>query len=564
MSVRTRIFLVSLVVALVPFALVAFGLKRETAAHVSELDRANLATLTETIEREVARSAETLRTRLAAIQALALDDNELRLALLEPAHNAFLADYAARIMPLTGLTLLQLQDGSGRILSSGHFRNDYGRIDARLLDLLRQRPGPVLLEFRTASDTRLALATEIELEIAGVRYVLIGGISPDEISWLQGSDPVGHLEVYLRTPGSELPEPEGARVEAIELPFVTGGDVQESSIEIWRVRDPASEALRGIDRWFIGFLLLAWLGAGALGLAASTWVSGPLRELAEKTTRVNLRRYRVRFESDRKDEVGELTRFVGGMVERLRESAAELQDAERRATLGELARQINHDVKNGVTPIRNVLRHLVELEQSDPQSIGRVFQERRHTLESSLAYLEALAANFARLTPRLDRRPVDVNETLRLVADALLAPAGVELRLRLAPDLPAVSADPLGLRRILENVARNAVEAVTPEGVVTISSARLPVAESPFEGSEAVRISVSDTGPGLSVEERSRIFEHFYTTKPAGTGLGLSIVKRLVADFGGTLTIESEPGRGSTFRVTLPAAHEVVRAPEMR
>lgn len=571
MSLRTRIFLISLLVALLPFALVAIGLRRETAEHIGELDRSNLETLTHSIERGAEESAETLSARLSAIKALALDDNELRLALLDPSRRAHLVDYAPRMMALTGLSMLQLQDESGLVLSSGQFRNDYGRIDLTTQELLRSRRDPVLVEFRTASDTRLALATEVELEVAGNRYCLIGGVSPEAISWMKDNRRIGSLQLRLHTPSetpSEVVAPGAVQVGAIDFPFLAEGahDVKQASIEIWRVGNPASEALRGIDRWFLGFLAFAVLGAVALGFAASAWVSRPLRELAEKTTQVHLRRHRTRFESDRKDEVGELTRFVGGMVERLQDSAAQLQDAERRATLGELARQINHDVKNGVTPIRNVLRHLVELEQQDPQSIGRVFHERRPTLESSLAYLEELAANFARLTPRLERRPVDVNETLRQVGDALFAPSNVELRLQLGAALPPVSADPLGLRRIVENLARNAVEAVAESGgAVTISSGRIDMPESSFDGSApAVRISISDTGPGLSQEERSRIFQHFYTTKPAGTGLGLSIVKRLVVDFGGTLSIESEPGKGSTFLVTLPAATEPVRSQEKR
>ena len=560
MSLRSRVFSVSLLIALLPFALVALGLRRETAAHIAELDRSNLATLTHAIEMGVAESAETLTARLSAIRMLALDDNELRSALLDRSRTEYLVEYAPQVLALTGLTLLQLHDDSGRILSSGQFRNDYGRVDSSLSDGLRKQPGPALVEFRTPLGTGLALATEIEMEIGGERYTWVGGVSTDPISWRSGAG--GHLQVRLQLPGVEAAGMPGRRVGTIALPFLDQGtgDARGASIEIWRTLDPASEALHGIDRWFTGYLILAALGAGALALAASVWVSQPLRDLAEKTTRVHLRRYRVRFESDRRDEVGELTRFVGGMVDRLQESAVQLQDAERRATLGELARQVHHDVKNGVTPIRNVVRHLSEIEQSDPASLARVFRERSSTLESSLAYLEELAANFARLTPRLERRRIDVNDTLRRIGEALPAIPGVELRLRLANGLPAVLADPLGLRRIVENLARNAVDAVGHTGIVTISSALLEGVPSPFDGSTAVAIAVTDTGPGLSTEERARIFQHFYTTKPSGTGLGLSIVKRLVADFDGALRIESEPGKGSTFRVILPVAPEMLPA----
>src|SRR5690606_13314237 len=373
---------------------------------------------------------------------------------------------------------------------------------------------PALAPFRTPHDTGLALATEVDMEIGGERYTWVGGVSADPDSWRSGA--AGHLQVRLRLPGASDADLPGRRVGTIALPYLVEGTdrIGEAAIEIWRTVDPASEALHGIDRWFTGYLILAALGAAVLGLAASTWVSRPLRDLADKTTRVHLRRYRVRFESDRKDEVGELTRFVGGMVDRLQESALQLQDAERRATMGELARQVHHDVKNGVTPIRNVVRHLSEIEQADPASLPRVFRERSSTLESSLAYLEELAANFARLTPRLEPRRVDVNETLRQVAEALPAPPGVQIRLRLTSRLPAVLADPLGLRRIVENLARNAVDAVGESGAVTISSSLLEGNASSFDGGAAVVIAIADTGPGLTGEGHAGSCPHFYTTKP--------------------------------------------------
>ena len=87
------------------------------------------------------------------------------------------------------------------------------------------------------------------------------------------------------------------------------------------------------------------------------------------------------------------------MTARLRTSAARLRDAERRAAMGDLARQVNHDIKNGLVPIRNVLRHLDEVARHEPEPLAAMFAERRGTLESSVSYLETLARNYARLSP---------------------------------------------------------------------------------------------------------------------------------------------------------------------
>ncbi|OLC70072.1 MAG: hypothetical protein AUH78_22240 [Gemmatimonadetes bacterium 13_1_40CM_4_69_8] len=106
------------------------------------------------------------------------------------------------------------------------------------------------------------------------------------------------------------------------------------------------------------------------------------------------------------------------------------------------------------------------------------------------------------------------------------------------------------LRRILENLVGNALDSLESRpGTVTVVTARAAGAD---DGRPAVRITVADTGRGMSREELNRAFDDFYTTKPGGTGLGLSIVRRLVLDANGALRVETEPGGGSKFIVELP------------
>src|SRR5262249_41848538 len=109
----------------------------------------------------------------------------------------------------------------------------------------------------------------------------------------------------------------------------------------------------------------------------------------------------------------------------------------------------------------------------------------------------------------------------------------------------AVRADPIALRRIVENLVSNAVDAARlGNGSVTVSTS----------AGDGVCLTVQDSGPGMSKEELDRAFLDFYTTKPEGTGLGLSVVRRLVADLGGALRVETAPGRGTRFIVEIPPA----------
>ena len=126
-----------------------------------------------------------------------------------------------------------------------------------------------------------------------------------------------------------------------------------------------------------------------------------------------MERLDVEFASDGRDEVGALERLLGQMTERLRAGATRLREVERRAATGELARQVNHDVKNGLAPLRNVLRHLAQVARDRPTELPKVFAERRQALVSSLNYLESLAATYAKLSPPPEPQRCDANAVTR-------------------------------------------------------------------------------------------------------------------------------------------------------
>ena len=223
---------------------------------------------------------------------------------------------------------------------------------------------------------------------------------------------------------------------------------------------------------------------------------------------------------------------------------------ERRATTGEIARQVNHDIKNGLIPIRNVLHHLQQQAEEDQNQVVAALRERHSTLNSSIGYLENLAANYARLYPEVKRQPCDLNSVIGQVGQNVNCEGQVHVRSDLAERLPRVMGDPVFLRRIFENLLGNAIEAVgAGPGDVTI----LTRSSKDSSGRPVVQTVIGDTGPGMSEEQLEMAFQDFYTTRPGGTGLGLSVVRRLVLDMAGTLKVASEPGVGTRFTIEFPA-----------
>jgi signal transduction histidine kinase len=376
--------------------------------------------------------------------------------------------------------------------------------------------------------------------------------------------PGGDLSVSLALPGDKAEPLPGARVvRELRLPYV---DLLDSSVAVDSAGFVATQSLaileglrRSVDRWFLVALALT-VTVGLIGAAwLASLISRPLRELARKTADIDLDHLDQSFESDRPDEIGALSRLLGAMTQRLRLGAARLLEVERRVAVGDVARQVNHDIKNGLAPIRNVLRHLAQVSQTEPQLLNQVFSERRSTLDSSVEYLETLARNYARLSPGLDRRPCDVN----LLVDQVLRNIksdGTEFKAQLTEPLPAMMGDSLMLRRVLENLVGNAADSLAGRagGVVTVSTDVVP-----HSAPAKIRITVSDTGPGMSREQLNRSFDDFYTTKPGGTGLGLSIVRRLVIDLDGALRIETEPGSGTRVILEFPVANSDLPGSEL-
>jgi signal transduction histidine kinase len=561
MSFRTRLFLGILVAVLLPLGALAYGVRREMERRLTAEYEGRVGSMAAVIAADLARESGTVAARLSALSADLGRNNRFRLAALQgdASSRRYLLDYAGAAMRVSGLSMLQIQDSGGRILSSGHFRNEFDQLQPELPRLLSTTSDSLtLVRTRTPEAPLVVLARVDSFRIGSRPFSVVGGIEAESRlldRLARGRD----LEVSLAYSGLEQPTAAGARVvREIHLPYVDllrGGGVVLDTAQFRITQSLGTlEALqRSVDRWFL--LALGLTVAAALALAGwlSSRISRPLRELARKTSVIDLDRLDQSFDSERQDEIGALSRLLGGMTDRLRNSSARLREAERRAAVGDLARQVNHDIKNGLAPIRNVLRHFSQVARQDPALLPAVFEERKGTLDSSVEYLETLARNYARLSPTVARTPCDVNA---LVEEVLrnTVPEGTVLHTTLSQRLPRALGDTLMLRRILENLVGNAVDSTRgrPGGAVTVTT-------EPAGGDgelAGVRIMVADTGSGMTRKELDQAFDDFYTTKPDGTGLGLSIVRRLILDLNGTLRVETEPGTGTRFVVDLPADQE--------
>ena len=232
----------------------------------------------------------------------------------------------------------------------------------------------------------------------------------------------------------------------------------------------------------------------------------------------------------------------------LRETAAALQQArlaelesERLRAFREVARQVAHEMKNPLTPVRFAIGHLERA--AIPQQ-----REALDVLRVETGRLEQLARDFANLG-RLPEGPaaeVDLGELLDELLRTSL-PDTMRYRLTLAPDAPHILGHYDPLRRAFSNVLRNAVEACGGGGdlEVTVSADR-----------GGARLEIADHGPGVPPEERSAIFEPYVTGKAEGTGLGLAIVKQAVDLHRGTIEVSETPGGGATFTIRLPISQD--------
>jgi len=217
-------------------------------------------------------------------------------------------------------------------------------------------------------------------------------------------------------------------------------------------------------------------------------------------------------------------------------------EAERATALRESARQVAHELKNPLTPIRFAISRL---RRDAPESLSETID----VLEAESRRLEEMARSFAQFgrLPEGPRAPVDLGELARSVSWAVVPPDR-PMELDVADGLPMVPGHVDALGRALTNVLLNAVEASAPDAPIV-----LRVAPTRRAGRDMVEVAVTDEGNGIPASRIEKIWEPYVTHKAGGTGLGLAIVRQTLLAHDGSVEVESEPGRGTTMRLFLPA-----------
>lgn len=553
MTIRGRLFVGAALLALLPLGATGLAIRHDVAERLDRQVRARADALVTNAARTLDARRSLLDAHLASLGDAARADDRLRLALLEGGDANHVRDWAPRAQGLTGLDALLLVDERGAILSSGQFRNDFGRVDAEtpaFLDRCGDAAGVVSL--RRPDGEFPALARQDSLALSGKTYRLIAGIELSRgmlAELVPDPEVTATLWIGERAVAGSAPDATGGGADVertLELPARVSGAAGADVARITFGHSLAGrrEVLAALDRRLLLAFGLAAVAALALARVLAARIARPVERLAAKTREVDLDRLDVDFATDRADEIGALSRFLDGMTQRLRAGVSRLREAERRATLGDLARQVNHDLKNAFPPIRNVVQHLGQV-ANEPAELARVFAERRGTLDSGLAYLDELSTNWRRLAGRPERAPCDVAAIAREAAAGRVTAAGRAVRVDAAAGTPRVHADATALRRVVDNLVTNACESGAAEVAVIVRADAGPPG--------AVRLVVEDDGPGIPADARDRAFEPYWTTKPGGTGLGLAIVRRLVADCEGTVRIGDRDGRGTRVTVTLPA-----------
>lgn len=363
---------------------------------------------------------------------------------------------------------------------------------------------------------------------------------------------------------------DGAVAGAVAAKFsLHRADRQAARIRIWAF------ALTAASVVVMGFLM---------SLAVRLVVDRPIRRFTDAIARVRDGDAAATVQVGSRDEfgllaghfnemMGRVNQFNDELQARVKEATAELDrryqelqrlnellfgmqrslsHAERLALSGRIMAEVAHEVG---TPLHSVAGHL-ELLRKDlsPDLLSEDLNHRLALIESQLGRVIEIITQLLDLTRRSpgDPGPVDMNQLVRDTSDLArpgLSGAGLALTVATDPELPAVLGHQNQLQQVVLNLLTNAMDATPPGGRVEVTTRALP-------DRGGVEVEVSDTGQGIPLAHRKQIFEPFFSTKEPGrgTGLGLFISAQIVRDHKGRIEVQSEEGRGSTFRVFLPAA----------
>jgi len=304
-------------------------------------------------------------------------------------------------------------------------------------------------------------------------------------------------------------------------------------------------------------------------LLATTLVTGlfvwrftrPIKDLSVAARRVATGNFDVRVPAERHDEIGALAAAFNDMTARLgraRELESQLHQVEKAAVVGRLAAAIAHEIRNPLNYINLTLDHLRSSFAPEDAAKRETFERLADQLKSEVGRINRHITDFLKYSrpSALELRPLDLRheiEDAMRVIEGQAAEHGIPTSLKETNQLPRVFADQDSLRSVFTNLLLNSMEAMG--GGVDGKAGSISITLAP-ESADRVRIEVTDTGRGIAMEDIAKVFEPYYSTKETGTGLGLAIVRKAIDDHGGSISVNSKPGEGTTFTILLPVEPE--------
>lgn len=286
-----------------------------------------------------------------------------------------------------------------------------------------------------------------------------------------------------------------------------------------------------------------------------------IKDLSVASRRVATGDFDVRVPTERRDEMGALAVAFNDMTAglgRAHELESQLHQVEKAAVVGRLAAAIAHEIRNPLNYINLTLDHLRSSFAPEDASKREIFERLADQLKAEVGRINRHITDFLKYSrpSALELRPLNLRFELEDAMHVIAGQAaehGIETSLQEGAGMPRVFADQDSLRSVFTNLLLNSLEAMESAGDGAGGSVRITLAA---ESTNRVRIEVKDTGRGIAPEDIAKVFEPYYSTKETGTGLGLAIVKKAIDDHGGSISVSSKEGSGTTFTILLPVEPE--------
>ncbi|MBI5858704.1 MAG: GHKL domain-containing protein [Sphingobacteriales bacterium] len=312
------------------------------------------------------------------------------------------------------------------------------------------------------------------------------------------------------------------------------------------------ELRQEISNFLVTIIILnafIFLIAGLIALFITNRITRSFSIISDKMREVNLGKMNEPITWNRNDEIGELVQEYNKMVAKLGDSAAMLAKSEREGAWREMARQVAHEIKNPLTPMKLSIQYLQKAINNNQPNVKELSGNVANTLVEQIDHLSKIAADFSQFA-NIGNTHVelfDLHDVIGSLKDLFQPNQNVELVWFPVNERVMLMADKTQMNRLFTNLFTNATEACRENGIC-----RIEVNERKEE--DKIIVSVKDDGEGIPVEMQERIFIPNFTTKSSGTGLGLAMCKGIVEQAKGKIWFETEAGKGTSFFVELPVA----------